>query len=83
VTSQPRGAGGAGRGGQAARLAEVIAPVAQGAGFDLEDVTVSKMGRRRLVRVIVDRDDGVDLDAIAEVSRSASAALDAAEQAGG
>jgi ribosome maturation factor RimP len=79
VTSQRRGAG---RGGQAARLTEVIAPVTGGAGFDLEDVSVSRVGRRHLVRVVIDRDAGVDLDAITEVSRSVSSALDAAEQAG-
>jgi ribosome maturation factor RimP len=74
-----------GRGGaqvQAARLAAVIGPVVRGAGFDLEDVSVSRVGRRHLVRVVVDHDSGVDLDRVAEVSRSASAALDLAEAAG-
>jgi ribosome maturation factor RimP len=79
LTSQPRGTGPR---AQAARLAEVIAPVAADAGFDLEDVRVSRVGRRHLVRVVIDRDGGVDLDAIAEVSRSVSTALDAAERAG-
>jgi ribosome maturation factor RimP len=67
---------------QAGRLNEIIAPVTDRAGFDLEGVTVSRVGRRHLVRVVIDRDAGVDLDAIAEVSRSVSAALDSAEQAG-
>jgi ribosome maturation factor RimP len=79
VTSQRRGAG---RGAQAARLTELIAPVTGGAGFDLEDVTVSRVGRRYLVRVVIDRDAGLDLDAITEVSRAVSSALDAAEQVG-
>jgi ribosome maturation factor RimP len=77
VASQRRGGG-----AQAARVAEIIAPVTREAGFDLEDVTVSRVGRRHLVRVVVDSDSGVDLDAIAEVSRSVSSALDDAEQAG-
>ncbi len=38
-------------------------------GFDVEDVTVQRSGRRHVVRVIVDRDGGIDLDAVAEVSR--------------
>jgi ribosome maturation factor RimP len=64
------------------RLTEVIAPVTDRAGFDLERVTVSRVGRRHSVQVIVDRDGGVGLDAIADVSRALSEALDAAEAAG-
>lgn len=77
----PRARGGRG-GAQAARLTEVIAPVTRAAGVDLEEVTVSRVGRRHLVRIVVDSDAGVDLDAIAVVSRAVSAALDAAEQDG-
>ncbi|MFV2017002.1 ribosome maturation factor RimP [Micromonospora sp. LOL_023] len=65
------------------RLRAVIEPVVQLAGFDLEDVSVSRAGRRHLVRVMVDADGGVGLDAVAEVSRSISAALDEAESATG
>lgn len=65
-----------------ARLVEVVEPVTYADGFDLEQVTVSRVGRRHLVRVIIDRDGGVGLDAIATVSRAVSAALDAAEQEG-
>lgn len=64
------------------RLTEVIAPIADQAGFDLERVTVSRVGRRHSVQVIVDRDGGVGLDAIAEISHAVSQALDAAEAAG-
>jgi ribosome maturation factor RimP len=64
------------------RLTQVIEPVTSGAGFDLERVAVSRVGRRHGVQVVVDRDGGVGLDAIAEVSRAVSAALDAAEAAG-
>jgi ribosome maturation factor RimP len=78
----PRGRG-TGLRARADRLTEVIAPVARQAGYDLEHVTVSRVGRRHLVRVIIDSDTGVDLDGIAAVSRKVSAALDAAEQAGG
>jgi ribosome maturation factor RimP len=46
-------------------------------GFDLEDVTVSPAGKRRVVRVVVDRDGGVDLDDVAEVARAVSDLLDA------
>jgi ribosome maturation factor RimP len=60
------------------RVHDVLAPVVEAAGYDLEDVSVAQAGRRRLVRVVVDRDGGVDLDAVAEISRTASDALDAA-----
>ena len=58
------------------RLLDTLAPVVQSAGYDLEDISVSSAGRRSLVRVVVDRDGGIDLDAVAEVSRAVSAALD-------
>jgi ribosome maturation factor RimP len=65
-----------------AQLRELLSPVVAAAGYDLEDVEVSSAGRRSVVRVIVDRDGGVDLDAVAEVSRPVSDALDAADAFG-
>lgn len=64
------------------RVREVLEPVVDGCGYDLEDVTVTSAGRRSVVRVIVDRDGGVDLDAVADVSRTLSDALDAADVMG-
>jgi ribosome maturation factor RimP len=60
------------------RLLALLRPVVTEAGYDLEDVTITAAGRRSLVRVTVDADGGIDLDAIAEVSRAVSAALDQA-----
>ena len=57
----------------------VADPVVRAAGLDLEDVGISPAGRRSVVRVVVDGDAGVDLDVVAEVSRSVSAALDEAD----
>ena len=48
-------------------------------GVDLESVSITKAGRRELVRVVVDRDGGVDLDTVAEVSRLVSDLLDGPE----
>jgi ribosome maturation factor RimP len=45
-------------------------------GVDVETVDVQKAGRRHVVRIVVDRDGGVDLDLIADVSRRASDLLD-------
>ena len=51
-------------------------------GVDLEDVTITRAGRREVVRVVVDRDGGVDLDAIAELSHVVSTVLDGPEITG-
>jgi ribosome maturation factor RimP len=65
------------------RVREVITPVIEQAGYDLEDVNVSRAGRRHVVRVLVDTDGGINLDDVAVVSREISAALDEAEESGG
>ena len=50
-------------------LIGLLAPVISAAGAELEDVTISRAGSRSVVRVVVDRDGGIDLDAVADVSR--------------
>jgi len=64
------------------RVRSTLAPVVAAAGFDLEDVTVTAAGRRSVIRVVVDRDGGLDLDAVAEISRVVSDALDNGDAAG-
>ncbi|MCM3885111.1 ribosome maturation factor RimP [Frankia sp. R82] len=64
------------------QLRDRLAASLADAGFDLEDVVVTRAGARSLVRVVVDRDGGIDLDAVAEASRAVSELLDAAEAAG-
>ena len=59
-----------------ARLTGWIEPVVGAAGYELEELVVTPAGRRSVVRVVVDRDQGVTLDDIAEVSRAVSAVLD-------
>jgi len=66
-----------------ARVTAVIEPVVSAAGYDLEEVSLSRAGRRHVVRVLVDADGGISLDDVAVVSRKISDALDAAEEAGG
>ena len=63
-----------------ARLSELLSPVVTAAGADLEDVSVSKAGKRSVVRVLVDRDGGVSLDDVADLSRAVSDALDALDE---
>src|SRR3954451_2657797 len=66
-----------------ARVRGVIEPVIERAGYDLEEVNVSRAGRRHVVRVLVDTDGGINLDDVAVVSREISAALDEVEERGG
>lgn len=63
-------------------LLDMLSPVVEQAGFDLEDVSVTPAGKRRVVRVIVDKDGGVALDDIASVSRPVSDALDSTDALG-
>jgi ribosome maturation factor RimP len=53
-----------------------VAEAVTAAGFDLDSFEVQQAGRRQLVKVVVDSDDGVGLDEIAEISRTVSATLD-------
>jgi ribosome maturation factor RimP len=65
----------------AARLSELLAPVVETTGADLEHVDISKAGKRSGVRFGVDRDGGVSMDDVADVSRAVSDALDALDEA--
>lgn len=62
-----------------ARLVQLLTPAVEATGHDLEDLTVSPAGKRRVVRVLVDSDGGITLDDVAAVSRAVSDVLDAAE----
>jgi ribosome maturation factor RimP len=68
---------------QAAQVAQQVrdrlTPVVEQAGYDLEDVVVTPAGKRRLVRLLVDKDGGVTLDECAEVSRAVATELDDAD----
>jgi len=64
------------------QLVALLTPVAAAAGLDLEDVVLRSAGRRTLVQVSVDRDGGINLDDVAQVSRGISEALDATDVLG-
>lgn len=59
-----------------ARLSQLLTPVVEASGHDLEGLEVTPAGRRRVVRMLVDKDGGTTLDDVAEVSRAVSGALD-------
>jgi ribosome maturation factor RimP len=60
----------------ASRLEPIVAEAVAAAGFDLDGLDVQQAGRRKLVKVVVDGDDGVGLDEVADISRAVSAVLD-------
>ena len=53
-----------------------IADALNRAGVDLEALQIQSAGRREVVRVTVDRDEGIDLDHIADLSRQIAELLD-------
>jgi ribosome maturation factor RimP len=58
-------------------LENFLRPIVEQFGCDLEAADIAPAGRRRLLRVLVDRDGGISLDDVAEVTRAISKALDA------
>lgn len=60
----------------AVKLEPVVHKAVSSVGFDLEQLDVQQAGRRRVLRIIVDSDDGVGLDEVADASRAVSAVLD-------
>jgi len=54
----------------------LVRPVVESSGLELWDVSFRGEGGRSILRVSVDRDRGVDLDTIAEVSERLSRRLD-------
>jgi ribosome maturation factor RimP len=67
---------------QSERLRGLLEPLAATSGLDLEEVRVTSAGKRRQLLVVVDSDEGVQLDAVAELSREISQALDASDAMG-
>lgn len=58
------------------RLVRLLEPAVAESGLDLEEVHITPAGRRRLLRVVVDADGGVGLDALGEVTQTISRLLD-------
>jgi ribosome maturation factor RimP len=54
----------------------LIRPVIEGAGLELVGVAFRRESGTRVLRVIVDRDGGVDVDTIAELAEKVSRRLD-------
>ncbi|WP_329023846.1 ribosome maturation factor RimP [Streptomyces sp. NBC_00690] len=67
---------------QSDRLRGLLEPLVSAADLDLEEIELSRAGRRRVLRIIVDSDDGATLDACAELSRAISEKLDESDAMG-
>ncbi|MBD9729041.1 ribosome maturation factor RimP [Streptomyces caniscabiei] len=67
---------------QSERLRELLEPLVRSQGLDLEEIAVDSVGRKRVLRVVVDSDEGADLDTVADVSRAVSAKLDETDAMG-
>lgn len=61
--------------------ADVEAPLAE-LGLDVEAVEVSSVGKRRVLRIAVDKDGGVTLDDVADATRTINGVLDSGDTMG-
>jgi ribosome maturation factor RimP len=59
-----------------AAVVDAVEPVVRGLGLELYDVEVAGSGRAKVVRVLVDRDGGVDLDTVGRAAERISPVLD-------
>lgn len=73
----PRGPHG-GAGGVTEELRGAVAEVLAGIGLELYDLTLGG-GRDRILRVLVERPGGIDLDGVTEATRALSSFLDLAD----
>jgi len=58
------------------RLADLLAGPVESIGLDLEAVELSNAGKRRMLRVAIDKDGGITMDDIADATREVSRVLD-------
>jgi ribosome maturation factor RimP len=58
------------------KVTELIGPVITDMGIDLIDIELKRMGGKALLRVYIDREEGVTIDDCEQVSREISSVLD-------
>ena len=64
------------------RIADVLSGPLAATGLDDEAVELSQAGKRRVLRVAVDKDGGVTLDDVADATREVSRVLDESDVMG-
>ncbi|MFF9352128.1 ribosome maturation factor RimP [Streptomyces sp. NPDC014734] len=67
---------------QSETLRGLLEPLVSAEQLDLEEIEVTRAGRRRVLRIVVDSEEGVELDACAELSRAISQKLDETDAMG-
>ncbi len=65
------------------RIEQELATPLGALGLDLEAVELTPAGKRRVLRIAVDADDGVTLDDVADATKKVSEVLDASDVMGG
>jgi len=61
------------------QILQILEPIASNMGLDLEDVEIKSAGKHSIVQVSIDKDGGINLDEVAQISNQISEALDAKE----
>ena len=64
------------------QILQILEPIATGMGLDLEDVEIKSAGKNSIVQVSIDKDGGINLDEVAQISNQISEALDAQDVLG-
>ena len=64
------------------QILQILEPIASNMGLDLEDVEIKSAGKHSIVQVSIDKDGGINLDEVAQISNQISEALDAKEVLG-
>lgn len=58
------------------RLTDMLEPAVEAAGFELVGIEYIRAGKHSILRIFIDHENGIDVDACAEVSHQVSAVLD-------
>ena len=61
------------------QILQILEPIASNMGLDLEDVEIKSAGKHSIVQISIDKDGGINLDEVAQISNQISEALDANE----
>jgi ribosome maturation factor RimP len=64
------------------QLLQILEPIASNMGLDLEDVEIKSAGKHSIIQVSIDKDGGINLDEVAQISNQISEALDAKDVLG-
>ena len=64
------------------QILQILEPIASNLGLDLEDVEIKSTGKHSIIQVSIDKDGGINLDEVAQISNQISEVLDAKDVLG-